>query len=309
MNAATSDVTRMLEDRDRHDEKLPLVLLVGTGSTDASRDGLGLLSVYGAGRVVVDAEPADPDIENAVDVLVNPQRAGIEAHDLSTGALGATLAGAVNPVEDVREDLAHLPAVSYWEAPPKPYQRLAADAGYDVERCRQLREAVALEAYYQSYEDKRELIADLLFEGGAPDNGGLAGHVSRQFRRKLDDELETALANVERHNLEGVGVAVLDADAFTHRFDFPPTGLLLDELHRHERGEGPFATVGLGTDELYVRATPAVDVRAIAADAGERASGSGISAAGVREGRIEFLSGARGRVREAVLEAIAEQLS
>jgi RecJ-like exonuclease len=306
MDDATSDVTRMLQDRDRHGEKFPLIVLVGTGSTDASRDGLDLLSVYGAGRVVVDAAPADPDVEEAVDELVNPPAAGVDAAGLSTGALGATLAAAVNA--DVRDELAHLPAVSYWETPPKPYQRLAADAGYDVDRCRQLREAVALEAYYQSYEDKRELIADLLFEGAAPDEGGLAGHVSRQFRRKLDAELDTALANVERRTVDGAEIAVLDVDAYTHRFDFPPTTLLLDALHRRERGDGAFATVGIGTDELHVRATDAVDVRAVAAAARERAPEAGIGAAGVREGRVEFLSGARDEVREAVLDAVAEQL-
>src|SRR6056297_670149 len=59
MDAATNDATRMLQDRDRHDEKLPLFLLVGTGSTVESADGIDLLSVYGVDAVVVDAAVAD----------------------------------------------------------------------------------------------------------------------------------------------------------------------------------------------------------------------------------------------------------
>jgi RecJ-like exonuclease len=312
MDAATNDVTRMLQDRDRHDEKIPLVVLVATGSTEASLDGLGLLGVYDAERVVVDAAPADEGIAPEVDVLVNPAHEGIDASALSTGALGANLAAVVGDGdEQLRADLAHLPAVSYWEAPPKPYQRLAANAGYDVERCRQLREAVALEAYYQSYEDKRELIADLLFEGPAPEEGGLAGHVASQFRVKLDDELETARANLEVDDRDGVRVAVLDADAFTHRFDFPPTTLLLDELHRQVREEDdrPLVTVGLGMDELYVRSTDDVDVREVAAAAREAEPEAGVTAVGVREGRVEFLSGARDRVRDAVVDSVANQLA
>jgi RecJ-like exonuclease len=301
MDAATNDVTRMLQDKDRHDEKFPLVLLVGTGSTAESLDGLGLLDVYGASRVVVDAAAADEAVAEETDVFVNPDLAGADASDLSTGALGANLAVAVN--DDVRDDLGHLPAVSYWEDAPEGYLDLAAESGYDADRVRELREAIALEAYYQSYEDKRELITDLLFE----DPGGLAGHVSEQFRTKLADEVETAEENMETTEVGGVRFLVLDADAFTHRFDFPPTGLLLDELHRRNRDEGPFVTLGLAMDELYLRSTTDLDVRSVADAASETAPEAGITAVGVREGRIEFLSGAREQVKDAVVAAVAEQ--
>ncbi|MFC4359039.1 OB-fold nucleic acid binding domain-containing protein [Halobium salinum] len=304
MDAATNDVTRMLQDRDRHDEKLPLVLLLGTGSTSESRDGLGLLGVYDAKRVVVDAVAADDDVAEDCETLVAPEG----ADDLSTGALAANLAAAVN--DDVREDLAHLPAVSYWEDAPEAYVDLASETGFDAERTREIREAVALEAYYQSYEDKRELITDLLWadpdaEDGA--DGGLASHVSEQFRVKLDDEVETAEANMTAKGEGDVKFSVIDTDAFTHRFDFPPTTLLLDELHRRNRQGEQFVTVGLGMDELYLRSTKSLDVRAVAEAAREEAPEAGIAASGVRQNRIEFLSGARDEVETAVLSAVAAQ--
>jgi RecJ-like exonuclease len=301
MDDATNDATRMLQDRDRHDEPLPLVVLLGSGSTVESADGLGLLSVYGAEQVVVDAATADPEVEEGATV-VNPDLEGVDADDLSTGALAANLAAAVNA--EVRGDLEHLPAVSYWEGTPETYVDLAADAGYDEDRVRDLREAVALEAYYQSYEDKRELITDILFSG----EGGLAGHVAEQFREKLGAEVETAEANLERHETGGVRFAVLDADAYTHRFDFPPTPLLLDELHRRNRDGEAFVTVGIGTDELYVRTTGDVDLRAVADRASEIAPGAGIAVASLRDGRLEFLSGARDDVRDAVVAALAESV-
>ncbi|TKX77619.1 S1 RNA-binding domain-containing protein, partial [Halorubrum sp. SD626R] len=131
MDAATNDATRMLQDRDRHDEKLPLFLLVGTGSTVESADGIDLLSVYGVDAVVVDAEVADAETREAVDTLVSPEIDGVDAN-LSTGALVASLASAVN--DEVRADLRHLPAVSYWDDAPDRYVDLARDAGYDAER-------------------------------------------------------------------------------------------------------------------------------------------------------------------------------
>jgi RecJ-like exonuclease len=258
MDDATNDVTRMLQDRDRHDEKLPLVLLVGTGSTVESSDGLGLLGIYGARRVVVDAEVAD--------------------------------------------DLSHLPAVSYWGDVPEAYVDLATEAGYDADRTRELREAIALEAYYQSYEDKRELITDLLFD----DAGGLAGHISEQFRRKLDAEVETATANVETRDEGDLTVEVLDTDAYTHRFDFPPTALLLDELGRRRDAD---LIVGVGTDECYLRSAADLDVRGVAGDAAEQVGDAGITAASVRDGRIEFLSGRRDAAVDAVVAAAVERLA
>ncbi|MFB6096239.1 MAG: OB-fold nucleic acid binding domain-containing protein [Haloferacaceae archaeon] len=311
MDAATNDATRMLQSAERHGEKLPLVLLVGTGSTDASADGLGLLATYGAPRVVVDAAAADPEIEAEVDTLVNPGIAGVEAGDLSTSALAANLAAAVN--DDARDDLAHLPAASYWEEAPQAYVDLATEAGYDADDLRELREAIALEAYYQSYEGKRELVTDLLFEeetvaAEAESIRDLASHVSEQFRKKLEAEIETATANVQIEEAGGVRFAILDADAYTHRFDFPPTTLLLDELHRRERGDGPFVTLALGMDELYLRSTADLDVRDVADVARQTVSDAGITAYGVREGRIEFLSGRRDAVEDAVIAAVAEHL-
>ncbi|MFC6727009.1 DNA-binding protein, partial [Halobium palmae] len=168
--------------------------------------------------------------------------------------------------DEVREDLGHLPAVSYWEGAPDAYLDLAEEGGFDADRVAEIRGAVALEAYYQSYEDKRELITDLLWadpdaEDGA--DGGLASHVSEQFRVKLDDEVETAEANLDLRGEDDVRFAVIDTDAFTHRYDFPPTTLLLDELHRRNREDERFVTVGLGMDELFLRSTEPLDVRSV----------------------------------------------
>ncbi|QZP37967.1 DHH family phosphoesterase [Halobaculum magnesiiphilum] len=301
MDAATKDTTRMLQDRDRHGEQLPLVLLVGTGSTVESEDGLDLLGVYDAERVVVDAATADPEIADAVATLVNPGLAGAETADLTTGALASVLAATVNG--DVADDLAHLPAVSYWEGTPEAYADLAEDAGVDAERVTDLREAVALEAYYQSYQDKRELITDILFDS---EGGDLAGHIAGQFREKLETELDTAEANIEEREVDGLTFATLDADAYSHRFDFPSTTLLADELQR--RGDRD-ATVLYGTDELYVRADDEVDVREAAGDAAMAVPDASVTAVGVRQGRIEYLAGRRDEVTDAVVDAVAGQLN
>ncbi|MDS0474972.1 OB-fold nucleic acid binding domain-containing protein [Natrinema sp. 1APR25-10V2] len=312
MDAATSDVTSMLEARDRHGEQLPLVVLVDAGSTIESIDGYELLSLYDADALVIDDSRADEQITDAVDVAVAPSLAGVDVDDVTSAALAANVAAHVN--DDVRADLEHLPAVSYWENTPDAYLELASEAGYDETGISERREAVALEAYYQSYKDKRELVIDLLFgddESDRPRNGDLAAHVSEQFRDKLETELETARENLSVRGINGVTVSVLDTDAFTHRYNFPTTILLLDALHRGERDrtDPPYVTLGVGDDELHVRATEPVNVRDLGDAIAEAVPNAGVSVVGGQDGHVEFLPGERDAVREAALEALGETLA
>lgn len=302
MDAVTGDVTDMLDTRERHGEQLPLIVLAGLGRSEAARDAFELLDVYGVDRVVIDDAVPDGDLGPVTDAAVTPPSEDAATADLTTTALASTVAATVEP--DVADDLRHLPAASYWERPHDAYVEIAADAGYDEESLRRIREALALEAHYQSYNDKRELIEDLLF-GDADD---LAGHVSGQFEEKLDAELSTARANLSRRDAAGLSFAVLDTDAFTHRYDFPPTTLLLDALHRAERSEvdGPLVTVGVGSDELHLRSTEQVDVRTIADRAAEDVPS--LVSVGGRDGRIEFLSGVRDEALEAVIATLADEL-
>jgi len=297
MDDATRDVTRMLSNRERHDEQFPLFVFVGTGTRE-SLDGLDLLDVYGARRAVIDNRAVEQDVADAVDVVVSPG-------DPATTAtvLGANVAANVNPT--VEGDLRHLPAVSFWEDTPEQYDTLATESGYDAADTRTLREAVALEAYYQSYEDKRELVIDLLFADEA--DVGLAEHVSEQYRTRMETAVETAEANLDSHDRDGQTVLVLDTEAYTHRYEFPPEPLLLDVLYRERRADAA-ALVGVGRDEAHVRSDAAVDVRTLVETASEHAPAAALDARGAREGRVEFLAGEREAARDALLDALAAQL-
>ncbi len=303
MDDATKDTSMMLDNRERHDEELPLFVFVAAGGTRESLDGFDLLNVYGAPTVVVDDIEVDGAVTDAVDAVVSPSLA--DAPDTTATTLAANVGAHVN--EDVREDLRHLPAVSFWEDAPEAYVDIAAEAGYDADAISQLREAVALEAHYQSYEDKRELITDLVFGDDESDVGGLAGHVAEQFREKVDEEVATAEANLDYRTVEDSEVAVLDTDAFSHQYEFPPETLLLDELHRAVRDEVD-AVVGVSTDTLYVRADADVDLHELAADVDEAVPEGGVTTRSVREGSIRYLAGEQEAVLDATLAALADNL-
>ncbi|MFB6297336.1 MAG: OB-fold nucleic acid binding domain-containing protein [Salinirussus sp.] len=295
MADATQDTTNMLSSRERHGESLPLFVFVAAGGTDESLDGYELLGLYGARRAVVDGGTVDEAVADAVDALATPADG-----ETTATALAASVAAGVD--SDARPAIDHLPAVSFWETPPEAYADLAASAGDDPESVRERREALALEAYYQSYEDKRQLVGDLLFG-----DEGLAGRISAQFRTRMDAEVETAEANLERRDVGGETVLVLDTDAYTHRYEFPPDRLLLDELHRRHREEAA-ALLGVGTDTAFLRTDADIDVREVVDRARADAPAAGLDARGAREGRIEFLSGERETTEEALVSALAATL-
>ncbi|CQH57959.1 DHH/RecJ family phosphoesterase [Halobacterium hubeiense] len=295
---ATGDVTSMLEAAERHDEKHPLFVLVGAGSTSESTDAIDLLDIYDADTVAIDGGYTD-DAAGA-DVLVSPTEAG--ENPVNTGALGSQLAAFVN--DDVREDLYHLPAVAYWANTPEAYADLAAQTHYSPDTLADLRDAIALEAFYQSYEDKRELISDLLW-GEADDS--LIEHVSEQFRERLETEVSTAEPHLDVRGQDGVAFETLDVDAYTHEYDFPPVDLLLDELYR--RRDRADVLVGVSGDEIRVRSGDAVDVRAVGETVADELTEAGVEPRGARDGRIEFLSGEKDAVVDAVVDAIADQLA
>ncbi len=304
MDDATKDVTTMLENRDRHGETLPLFVFVAAGGTAESIDGFDLLDTYDADCVVIDERVIEAGVADAVDTLLSPTLSG--EFETTATVLGATVGAHVNA--DVRDDLSHLPAISFWEETPERYTDLAAEAGYDADDTRELREAIALKAFYQSYEDKRELISDLLFPDQADDPVGLAGHVSEQYRTRMDAEIKTAEANLETFDAGEEPIHVLDTQAYTHKYEFPPNPLLLDELSRRHREES-VALLGVGEDEAYIRTDAEIDIREIAEAAGEAAPQAALDVRGAREGRIEFLVGERDTAREALLDALAAEFS
>ncbi|MFB6296751.1 MAG: OB-fold nucleic acid binding domain-containing protein [Halobacteriales archaeon] len=301
MRDAVRDATNLLDAEERHGEPVPLFVFVNAGSTAESEDGFELLAAYGADRVVIDADYPDAEMEAAADVFLSPHLvAAEEPESVSTTALGANVATHVSP--EAREEVQHLPAVSYWGGAPEAYRDLAVQAGYDDARVATVREAIALEAFYGTYDDKRELVADLLF-----DERDLAEHAAEQFRDRVETELRTAEPHVERHDANGATLGALDADAFTHRYEFPPIETLLSELA--DRDGDLTAVLGIEEDRLLVWSEAAVDMREVGMRVADAVPDGGVETRGGRDGHLVFLSGERDAVVEAAIEAVADQVA
>lgn len=283
------DLGDAMFDVDR-DGQQPFVLLVGAGSGREDEAALEFLELFGVDGAVVDANPrpATPTI--------GPR--AVVGTDRTATTVAATVATLVDP--EATDAFVHLPAVSYVE-PPAIYRDLAAEHGYDDGAVTQRHDAIALIAYYQRYDDKRELIEDLLFDGEAA--GDLAGHISTQYRERLDTAIETARRNVDRISTIDGEIAILDAERDTHRFEFPPASVLADALHR--AAEEPAVTVVLGVDECWIAGHDPAEIPTLVDRLDDELPDAGVEP--TRDG-LQFLSGRRDAVRTALVEALTESL-
>ena len=287
---AAYDLGDAMYDVDR-DGKQPFVLLVGAGTSQDDISALEFLSLFGVEGAILDAN------SRPVSVPFGP--AAIVGQDRTATTVAATVAALVDPRTD--HQFVHLPAVSYEDA-PEAYRELAATHGYDDHAVSERHDAIALVAFYQRYDDKRELVEDLLFDGDAA--GELAGHISTQYRDRLETALDTAERNADRISTVNGVITILDAEADTHRFEFPPTHVLVDALHAARDGSGVTAVHGF--DECWLSGIDPTAIPTIVAEVQEQ-----VPDAGVEETRhgIRFLSGRRDAVRGALVESLTAQLA
>lgn len=255
-----------------------LIVLVGTGGSNRDAPALDFLEVYDTEYEIID--------------------------DLSSEGSGHISARATNVAgmieSDVRSALVHLPAIAAGREVPELYASLADEHGYDAETIHQRHDAIALVAYYQRYDDKRELIADLLFDG--KEAGELAGHVSEQFRKRLRTAVETARENADQLTVSGGTILLLDADSLTHRYAFPPRPVLADALHEDA---GADVVLVLDEDAAFVAGSQPFDLEEIAQTIDTDVENASVEAT---RDRITFLAGKRSEVRNAIVEPLIAEI-
>ncbi len=301
MQDAMRDTTQLLDAQERHNERPPLFVFAGVASTNESYDSLELLHIYDANALVIDDAYPDPPADT-IDVFVNPHTTGDneDVDAVTTSGLATNIAVHVNP--DITSDVQHLPAISYWNDIPPEYETLAIDAGFNRSKLREIREAIAIEAFYQSYEDKREIIAGILFE-----DHSITEHASEQFQERVAEAIRTANPHLDTLTSQGNTLGVLDIDAYTRRFEFPPDEILLKEIAR--QNEPIDAVIGLREDELIIWSQAPINMETVGDQIAEEVDDAGVSTRGGRDGTVVFLVGKRQAVKDTVITVVSQALN
>ncbi|MFB6270387.1 MAG: DHH family phosphoesterase [Halobacterium sp.] len=314
MEDATRDLNFALEDRARHGQKLPLLLMLDNGSTEEDTPAYKALDNYDIPIVVVDHHHPDPDaVDPLVDEHVNPYLHG-EDYRITTGMLCVELARMLYP--GLTDELEHVPAVAGLSDRSKAdamtdYLELARDAGYDDQFLQQISEALDYEAYMLRYDPGTELIYDVLnVNGDEARHRELVPFLAERADEDVDEQLDAATSHVEHERVaNGANLYQIDVENYAHRFTYPAPGKTTGEIHDRkveETGE-PVITIGYGPDFAVLRSDGVrLDIPTMVEELNAELPGAGVSGGGhLVVGSIRFVPG----MREAVLDALIERMA
>lgn len=311
---STRDLAQALEDRARHGQQLPLVLMLDNGSTAEDTPAYETLRHYDVPIITVDHHHPDPEaVGDLLDQHVNPYLYG-EDYRVTTGMMCVELARMIAP--ELSDTVRHLPAVagladrSSAEA-MEDYLALAAEAGYERADLESIVDAVDYTAYWLRYDTGRYLMDDLLgLRSDEERHETLIELLSAQATAATEEQLELAIPHVDHQTLEnGVDLYMIDVDNYARRFTYPAPGTTTGAIHDRmidEHGT-PAITIGYGPDFAVLRSDGVrLDIPQMVTELDDGIVGGGISGGGhLVVGSLNFVSGRR----EAVLDSLTEKMA
>jgi RecJ-like exonuclease len=316
MEDVTRDLNYALEDRTRHGQKLPLLLMLDNGSTEEDTPAYRNLAHYDVPILVVDHHHPDPDaVEGLVEDHVNPYLYD-EDYRITTGMMCVEIARMIAP--GVTGEIEHVPAVagladrSEGEAMPD-YLDLAGESGYDESRLREIGEALDYATYWLKYNDGRELVNDALNVNcdDRERHDRLVDLLSERAERDVADQLDVSMAHLESEHLDnGARLYRIDVERHAKRFTYPAPGKTTGKIHDRKVAEtgDPVITIGYGPDFAVLRSDGVrLDIPEMVTELTEEIDGGGVSGGGhLVVGSIKFVGGMREQVIDALVEKMAD---
>ncbi|MFB6109657.1 MAG: DHH family phosphoesterase [Halodesulfurarchaeum sp.] len=314
MEDATRDLNYALGDRERHGQKLPVLLMIDNGSTEEDTPAYRTLDEYDIPIIVIDHHHPDPEaVDPYLEGHVNPYLYD-EDYRITSGMLSVELARMIHPT--LENELDHVPAIAGLADRSKAdamseYLDLAAEAGYDLGHLEDVVAALDYAAYVLRYDAGDGFVTDIL---GIEDDPGrhrdLVDLLAERARLDTDHQLESGSEHVEHERLaNGAHLYRLDLEEFAHRFTYPPPGKTTGELHdrRVEETGEPVITVGYGPDFAVLRSDGVrLDIPEMVSELNAELPGAGVSGGGhLVVGSIRFVPG----MREAVIDALVEKMA
>ncbi|MFB6101317.1 MAG: DHH family phosphoesterase [Haloplanus sp.] len=316
MEDVTRDLNFALEGRERHGQKLPLLLMLDNGSTEEDVPAYENLAHYDVPIVVVDHHHPDPGaVNDLLDSHVNPYLHG-EDYRITTGMMCVELARMIDP--EMTDELRHVPAVAGLADRSKAetmesFVDLAGDAGYGRDDLVRIGEALDYVAHWLRYSEGKTLVSDVLNVDCDDDHRHqeLVDFLADRAERDIDRQLAALDPHVEHERLSNdAHLYRVDLDDFAYRFTYPAPGKTTGNLHDRkveETGE-PVITIGYGPDFAVLRSDGVrLDIPEMVAELNEEVVGGGVSGGGhLVVGSIKFVKGMRNEVIDSLVEKMAD---
>ncbi|MFB6139501.1 MAG: DHH family phosphoesterase [Halosimplex sp.] len=315
MEDVTRDLNFALEDRQRHGQRLPLLLMLDNGSTEEDTPAYRNLAHYDVPIVVVDHHHPDPGaVESLLDEHVNPYLHG-EDYRITTGMMCVELARMIDP--SITEDLRHVPAVAGLSDRSEAdamddYLDLAREEGYDEAELRDVGEALDYATFWLKYDDGGQLVTDALNVDCDDEDRHreLVEFLATRAERDVERQLDAAMPHVDHERLDNdAHLYRIDVENHAHRFTYPAPGKTTGKIHDSKVAEtgDPVITIGYGPDFAVLRSDGVrLDIPTMVEELKTEVDGGGVSGGGhLVVGSIKFVRG----MRETVIDALVEKMA
>ncbi len=315
MEDVTRDLNFALEDRERHGQRLPLLLMLDNGSTEEDTPAYRNLAHYDVPIVVVDHHHPDPDaVGDLLDEHVNPYLHD-EDYRITTGMMCVELARMIDP--SITDDLRHVPAVAGLSDRSEAdamddYLELAREEGYDEAELRDVGEALDYATFWLKYDDGGQLVTDALNVDCDDEerHRELVSFLATRAERDVERQLDAAMPHVEHERLDNdAHLYRIDVENHAHRFTYPAPGKTTGKIHDSKVAEtgDPVITIGYGPDFAVLRSDGVrLDIPTMVEELKAEVDGGGVSGGGhLVVGSIKFVRG----MRETVIDALVEKMA
>ena len=258
------DTAHALAAEAKFSNKMPLVLIVDTGSGSEDLLGIKQGKVHGIDFIVVDHHKFDEDvISEEVLVHINPFLVGEEGPKYCAGMLCTELARFINPVENITQIPALAGLADRVDNPSamKGYLTLADKRGYNEAFLKDISMVIDFVSSRLRFMEAREYI-EVLF-GEPMDKQKALVNLLAPYIKNLDAKgLAIASAAAKTEEINGITLQLLDIESTFARGFYPKPGKCTSLVHdsiQEKKKITKVVTFGCMADAITMRATDAAN--------------------------------------------------
>jgi RecJ-like exonuclease len=256
------DTAKSLSNAAKFSNKMPLVLIVDTGSGEKDLLGIQQGKVHGMDFIVVDHHAFDKDlISEQTLVHINPFLVGEEGTKFSAGMLCTEFARFIN--EDENLNIKQIPAMAGIadkinnESAMNQYLEIAKNKGYDKEHLTNIAKVIDFVSAKLRFMEAREYI-EVLFGEPMEKQQALVNLLAPYISMMTEKGLEIAKSAVKKENLGKTNIQILEIEKVYPRGFYPKPGMCVSIIHdyanKYENVKN-LVTLGIMPDAVTIRAS------------------------------------------------------
>ncbi|MEK6858497.1 MAG: hypothetical protein AABX53_01135 [Nanoarchaeota archaeon] len=258
------DTAHSLSNAAKFSNKMPLVLIVDTGSGAEDLLGIQQGRVHGIDFIVVDHHRFEKDvISDETLVHINPFLVEEDGATFSAGMLCTELARFINPSVDIVQIPAMAGMADRINNPEvmKAYEKLAAEKGYDTQLLADIATVIDFVSAKLRFMEAREYI-EVLFGEPMAQQKKLVSVLAPYIRELEAKGLAIAQSAVQTETIKGVHVQTLEIEKTYSRGFYPKPGRCVSMIHDHfqvTKKTTKAVTLGVMSDALTIRGSDDIE--------------------------------------------------